>query len=183
MGFLDIFRRIKQQKKERKAEPKKEEKADDVGFSSTTPTASETSIEPLILGLINQLNEHDKHLSEHGALVTRRFNRLEELVEASKEAMLSRLHPSMVSTESTASASSLTERLKSLSPNEQKLLAILLRDEYMTYRDIAQRTGMNPNTVKDIVNRNAELWTKKHDDKGKARVSLSDEVKEHILKK
>jgi DNA-directed RNA polymerase specialized sigma24 family protein len=181
--FTNFFKRLK---KEKPQTPKKEEKADGVGFSSTTPTASETSIEPLILSLSEQLKEHDKHLTEHDASVTHRFNRLEELVEASKETMLSRLRPSTETTETTESTPSATlkERLKSLSHNEQKLLALLLHEEYLTYRDIAEQTGLNANTVKDIVNRSQiGFWTKKHDEKGRARISLSDEVKEATIRK
>ncbi len=179
MNFLNIFRRKKESTPE---PPKKEEPMQPT--ESMPSTTSETSAIPILLGLEKALKEHDNRLIEHDASTSRRLNSLAELIEASKESMLSRLRPSIESTESTPSTSStLKERLMSLNRNEQLLLELLLNEEYLTYRDIAERTGLNANTVKDIINRSkGELFYKKHDEKGMARVSLSQQLKEAKIK-
>jgi len=116
-----------------------------------------------------------------------------EIIESVKTDIMSRLDSLVESNRSVESPAVIPSRgikdiVKSLSPKQKKVFALLMQSGFLSYKEIAFHLGINHNSAKNLVNRifqdaeKSKLFVKQETPSGEVKVGVSEEVSEEILR-
>ena len=186
MGFMDLFRKKKKVKTNRRKRRKPYNSKIRQAYDNLKSDIK--SIQVGTEGIKEALSRHSKQLAEHSDLINDHFSRLEKL-----ENLVSTPQPTPVINPTTNRLNEMTNQLiASITPveiptdrldmdrfstQERKILSVFLvnQDMSLSYADIASALNKSPNTIKNQmreINMKANLFDKAIDNENRNRFKL-----------